>query len=56
MPSKLPILKMNTTQENIDKMKHIAKKNKRSVAKELELITEIHIKEYEAIHGEIKLD
>lgn len=56
MPSKLPILKTNTKQENIDKMKVIAKANKRSLAKELEFITELHIKEYEAIHGEIKTE
>lgn len=56
MPSKLPILKMNTSQENIDKMKIIAKENKRSMAKELEMIVELHIKQYESIHGEIKLN
>lgn len=53
MPSKLPIIKANTTQKNIDKMKVIAENNKRSLAKELELIVENHIKEYEAKHGEI---
>lgn len=55
MPSNLPVLKTNTTQENIDKMKFIAATNKRSLAKELEFITELHIKEFEAIHGEIKI-
>ena len=55
MPSKLPIIKANTSQENIDKMKFIAKANKRSMAKELELLIEIHIKEYESLHGEIQL-
>ncbi len=53
MASKLPVIKANTTQENIDKMKVIAEKNKRSMAKELELIVEKHIKEYEKEHGEI---
>lgn len=56
MPSNLPVLKMNTKQENIDKMKVIAKANKRSMAKELEMLVEIHIKKYESIHGEIKLE
>lgn len=56
MPSNLPILKMNTKQENIDKMKIIAKNNKRSMAKELEMLVEIHIKQYEALHGEIKIN
>lgn len=55
MPSKLPIIKANTTQENIDKMKVIAGSNKRSVAKELEWLIERHIKEYESENGEIKL-
>lgn len=56
MPSNLPILKTNTQQINIDKMKYIAKHNKRSLAKEVEFIVELHIKEYEALHGEIKID
>lgn len=54
MPSKLPIIKANTTQENIEKMRYIANKNKRSIAKELELLIENHIKEYEEEHGEIE--
>lgn len=53
MPSKLPIIKANTTQENIDKMKVIAGTNKRSVAKELEWLIERHIAEFEAKHGDI---
>lgn len=55
MPSDLPVLKTNTKQENIDKMKIIAKANKRSLAKELEFITELHIKEYESMHGAIEI-
>lgn len=55
MASRLPIIKANTKQENIDKMKFIAEQNKRSMAKELELIVEKHIKEYEKEHGEITL-
>ncbi len=56
MPSKLPIIKANTTQENIDKMKVIATSNKRSVAKELEWLIERHIAEYEAENGEIVIE
>lgn len=56
MPSKLPIIKANTSQENIDKMKVIAAANKRSVAKELEWLIEKHIAEYEAENGEIEID
>lgn len=54
MPSKLPVLKTNTTQKNIDKMKVIAAAHKRSLAKELEFITENHIMKYEIEHGEIQ--
>ena len=56
MPSKLPVIKANTTEENIIKMKAIAKQNKRSVAKELEYIIEQHIKEFESKYGEIKIE
>lgn len=54
MPSKLPIIKANTSQENIEKMRYIASKNKRSIAKELEFLIENHIAEYEKEHGEIE--
>lgn len=56
MPSKLPIIKANTTKENIDKMKVIAEANKRSVAKELEWLVERHIEEYEKKNGEIIIE
>ena len=52
MPSKLPVIKANTSEENIEKMKVIAKAHKRSVAKELEMLIEKHIKDYEAENGE----
>lgn len=55
MPSKLPIIKANTSEENIIKMKTIAKCNKRSLAKELEYIVEKHIEEFEAKHGAIEI-
>lgn len=55
MPSKLPVIKANTTEENIAKMKTIAKYNKRSLAKELEMIVEKHIAEFEKEHGEIDI-
>ena len=56
MPSKLPIIKANTTDDNIIKMKFIAKYNKRSLAKELEYIVEEHIAKFEEEHGEIEID
>ena len=56
MPSKLPVIKANTSDENIIKMKYIAKWNKRSLAKELEYIVEKHIAEFEKEHGTIEVD
>lgn len=56
MPSTLPIIKARTKQINIDKMKFIADYNYRSVSKELELIIEKHIKDFEDEHGEIIFD
>lgn len=56
MPSNKPILKTNTEQYIIDKMKYIAAKNSRSLAGELEYICKLHIEEYEQCNGEIKLN
>lgn len=56
MPSKLPVIKANTTYDNIAKMKYIAKCNKRSLAKELEYIVEKHIDNFEQLNGEIIVD
>lgn len=54
MGTKLPILKGNTEQWVIDKMKIIAKENSRSLSKELEHACKQHIKKYELENGEIK--
>ena len=56
MPSTKPIIKANTTHENIEKMRYIAEHNKRSISKELEFIIEKHIKMFEYEYGEIHLD
>ena len=55
MPSKKPIMRANTEQWIIDKMKYIAEKNSRSLAKEIEYLCKKHIDQYEADHGEIKI-
>lgn len=55
MPSKLPVIKANTKQDNIYKMGIIAKAHKRSVSKELEFLIENHIAQYEREHGEIEI-
>lgn len=56
MPSKKPVLHLNTDQWIIDKMKYIAKQNSRSMAKETEHLCIQHIKAYEAEHGEIRIE
>lgn len=53
MPSNLPVMRTRTTEKNIDKMKFIAEYNKRSLSKELEMIIEKHIEDFEKEHGEI---
>lgn len=55
MPSTLPVLRMRTNDENIIKIKTIAKYHKRSVSKEMEMILEKHIAEFEKEHGEIEI-
>lgn len=39
----------------LDKVRYIAKKNKRSINKEIEFVMNEHIEEYEKQHGEISL-
>ena len=55
MPSKLPIIKANTTNENIVKKKTFAKYIIRILANELEFIIEILIDEFVLEHGEIEI-
>lgn len=54
MPSDLPIIRVRTTQENIDKLKVIAKAHNRSMSGELEYELLKLIKDYELKYGEIK--
>lgn len=55
MPSSLPVIKVRTNEDNVVKMKTIAKYNKRSVSKEIETLIENHINEFEKEHGEIEI-
>ena len=55
MPSDLPVIKVRTNPDNVVKIKYIAKKNKRSVSKEIEMLIEQHITEFEQESGEIKI-
>lgn len=45
---------LRVPEEIIEKMKHIAKKHKRSATKEIELVLEQYIQAYEEEHGEIE--
>lgn len=56
MPSKKPIIHFNTDQWIIDKMKHIAEENSRSLAKEMEYLCKQRIKAFEAENGEIEIE
>ena len=43
-------------EENFEKIKHIAEKNKRSIAMQIEYLIELAISEYEQNNGRIKID
>lgn len=55
MPSDLPIIKVRTQNENIIKMKTIAKYNNRSLSKEVEKLILDHIDDFETEHGKIEI-
>ena len=55
MASDLPVLRMRTNADNIAKIKAIAKYNKRSVSKEMEMLLERYISEFEKEHKEIEV-
>lgn len=55
MPSSLPIIRVRTNEDNIVKMKTIAKAHKRSMSKEIEMLIERHIAEFETEHGKIEI-
>lgn len=43
-------------EENFEKIKHIAEKNKRSIAMQIEYLIEQAIKEYEEKNGKIEIN
>lgn len=55
MPSDLPIIKVRTQNENIIKMKTIAKYNNRSLSKEVEKLILDYIDDFETEHGKIEI-
>lgn len=56
MPSKKPYIQIRTTTETITKFEKIADENNRSMSNMGETIIKDYIKEYETIHGEIKIE
>ena len=56
MPSTLPVVRIRTCEDNVIKMKTIAKHNKRSVSKEIEMLIEKHITDFEKEHGTIIIE
>lgn len=55
MPSDLPVIKVRVPQEKVHKMKAIAKFNKKSVSKEIELLIDKHIADFEDKNGIINI-
>lgn len=49
------VFTLRLEEENFEKIKFIADKNKRSIAKQIEYLIEQHINEYETEHGAILL-
>lgn len=55
MASSLPMFGFRTSRENLDKLASIANYNGRSANRELEQLLIRHIRDFEALHGEIPL-
>ncbi|MCI1958993.1 MAG: Arc family DNA-binding protein [Clostridia bacterium] len=47
---------MRMQNENFEKIKFLAEQNKRSIAMQIEFLIEKAVSEYEAKHGEIKIN
>ena len=55
MPSALPKFTFRTTEENLEKLRYIADDHFRTVNKELEMLVEKYISEYESANGPIRV-
>lgn len=53
MPSVLPKFTLRTDRETLEKFRYIADRNFRTVNKELEMLMQKHIADYETKHGPI---
>uniref|UniRef100_A0A7C5V684 Arc family DNA-binding protein n=1 Tax=Caldicellulosiruptor owensensis TaxID=55205 RepID=A0A7C5V684_9FIRM len=56
MPSNLPTFTLRIPEKLLAKLRVVANINKRSVNKEIEFLIERYIEEFEAEHGEIKIE
>ena len=55
MPSNLPVIKVRVPEEKVHKIKAIAKHNQKSVSKEIEMLIDKHIAEFEEKNGLIDI-
>lgn len=55
MPSNLPKFTLRTDRETLEKFRYVADNNFRTVNKELEMLMQKHIADYEREHGPIVL-
>ena len=55
MPPDLPVIKVRTSEDNVIKIKTIAKYNDRSVSKEIENLMINHINEFESTVSKIEI-
>ena len=56
MPSKLPVISIRTNEDNIIKIKTIAKMHNRSVSNEMEILLEDYIAQFEREYGPIIIE
>ena len=56
MPSKKPYIQIRTDEKTIQKFNFIADKDRRSMSNLGEVLIINHIEEYEAEHGEIRIE
>ncbi len=55
MPTNKRVFTLRLEEENFDKIKFLADKNKRSIAMQIEYLIEQHIEEYEKKNGVIRI-
>jgi hypothetical protein len=56
MPTNKRVFTLRLQEENFDKIKIIAEKNKRSIAMQIEFLIEQYIEEYEKKNGTIRIN